>query len=245
MVFRRSHGLGHVFSSNFLEGGLDMSKEQIFQDQFQKPIVFWGMFTCLIAFVLSFSPPLYLFAKYNVLPHIGAIMSGFALIFAYSGPLWFVEPLAYFPILGVPGTYMSFLSGNISNVRLPCAALAQEAAGVAEGSNEGAILSTLGIGASILINVIVLTIGIGVGAQLVNSFPPIVTEAFKYILPAIFGGVFGGFVIRDFKLGGVALLLGIIALNVNLFPIWITIPLCVFGTVMIGIKFQNGKVVNE
>lgn len=219
-----------------------MSQKEIFLEKFQKPIVFWGILTCLFAFLLSFSPPLYIFAKYNIMPPLQAIISGFALIFAYSGPLWFVEPLAYFPILGVPGTYMSFLSGNISNVRLPCSALAQEAAGVEEGSYEGAILSTLGIGVSILINIFILTIGIGLGAKLVASFPPLVLEAFKYILPAIFGGVFGSFVIRDFKLGVIALVLGIIALKLGWFPIWITIPLCVFGTVLFGIMFQNKKV---
>ena len=217
------------------------TKESVFNEKFQKPIIFWGMATCLLAFVMCFLPPLYLLIKYHVLPGAGYIVAGFALIFAYSGPLWFVEPLAYFPILGVPGTYMSFLSGNISNVRLPCSALAQEAAGVEEGSREGAILSTLGIGASILINIFILSIGVALGVELVDNLPAIVHEAFKYILPAIFGGVFGGFVTRNFKLGAIALLLAILALKADLFPIWITIPLCVFGTVVIGAKLHNRK----
>lgn len=216
-----------------------MSKDQIYIEKFNRPIVFWGMFTCLAAFVLCFLPPLYLLVKHHATPNIGYVMSGFALIFAYSGPLWFIEPLAYFPILGVPGTYLSFLSGNISNVRLPCSALAQEAAGVEEGSNEGAIVSTLGIGASILINIVVLTAGIVLGTELINNMPPIVKESFKYILPAIFGGVFGSFAIRNFKLAAVALALSVIAIKVSVLPIWATIPLCVFGTVLVGFNISK------
>lgn len=222
-----------------------MDKERIYLEKFQAPIVFWGMRTLLAAFVVNMLPPLYLSIKYNVFPPVGYIMAGFALIFSYSGPLWFVEPLAYFPILGVPGTYMAFLSGNISNMRLPCSALAQEAAGVEEGTQEGSILSTLGIGASILVNIAVLTAGVILGVELVERFPPIILEAFQYILPAIFGAVFGGFVIRDFKIGAIALVLAIGTIKADLFPVWVSTPLCVFGTIVIGVMLHNRKVARK
>jgi hypothetical protein len=59
-----------------------MSKDQIYIEKFNRPIVFWGMFTCLAAFVLCFLPPLYLLVKYGTAPNIGYVMSGFALFVA-------------------------------------------------------------------------------------------------------------------------------------------------------------------
>ena len=59
--------------------------------------------------------------------------------------IWFVEPISYFPIVGVAGTYMAFVSGNISNLRIPCAMIAQKAAGVEPGTDRGSIVATLGM----------------------------------------------------------------------------------------------------
>ncbi|MFQ8729689.1 MAG: hypothetical protein ACLSAC_03830 [Enterocloster bolteae] len=64
------------------------------------------------------------------------------------------------PILGIPGTYLTFLSGNTSNMRVPCSSVAQEAAGVEMGTEEGSIISTIGI-ANVRspVNVVILTVG--------------------------------------------------------------------------------------
>lgn len=50
--------------------------------------------------------------------YIGAIS-----IISSFGVLWFVEPISYYPVVGQIGTYMAFLSGNISNMRVPCASM--------------------------------------------------------------------------------------------------------------------------
>ena len=83
--------------------------------------------------------------------------------------IWFVEPISYFPIVGVAGTYMAFVSGNISNLRIPCAMIAQKAAGVEPGTDRGSIVATLGMAVSIIVNVIILAAGIFAGAQVLIS----------------------------------------------------------------------------
>ena len=91
-------------------------------------------------------------------PPSSAIVGGFAAVAITFGWAWIIEPLSYYPVLGVPGTYMAFLSGNISNLRLPCAAAAQEAADVEAGTPQASIISTVAIAASIFVNTAMLGI---------------------------------------------------------------------------------------
>ena len=104
-----------------------------------------------------------------------------------SGAFYIVEPISYFPILGIPGTYLTFLSGNTSNMRVPCSSVAQEAAGVEMGTEEGSIISTIGIATSILVNVVILTVGAVAGSVILNILPAPVKEALNFLLPALFG----------------------------------------------------------
>ena len=65
-----------------------------------------------------------------VIPFFSAIVNGFIGIASAVGVVWIVEPISYFPIIGVSGTYMAFISGNVRNLRIPCAMVAQKIAGV-------------------------------------------------------------------------------------------------------------------
>ena len=152
------------------------------------------------------------------------------------GPLTggIIGAFSYFPILGIPGTYLSFLAGNISNLRLPCSAIAQESAGVAKGSDEGSIISTIAISVSIIVNTVILLFGaIGLTA-LVNNLPPNILSSFDYILPAIFGAIFGQFLIRSYLLGAIALIMGIILNFTGIFPNWGNLLFLVFVTIIIS-----------
>ncbi|MFP4200282.1 MAG: hypothetical protein ACLFS8_02585 [Clostridia bacterium] len=180
----------------------------VFENEFIPFITRWGMITNLTAALVSFGPVLVLATVYGLVPSSGAIVAGFVSILSVSGAFWIVEPISYFPVLGIPGTYIAFLSGNISNLRLPCAAIAQEAADVEPGTDEGAIISTLGVAASVLVNVVILTIGVILGAAVIERLSPEIREAFDYILPAIFGAIFVQFALTEIKVGIVALVIG-------------------------------------
>ena len=88
---------------------------------------------------------------------------------------------------------MSWLAGNISNMRVPVSALSQTAAGVEEGTPEGDIISTLGIGVSVIVNLIVLVLAVFFGQQVISSLPADIQVAFKFILPAVFGAIIANF----------------------------------------------------
>lgn len=219
-----------------------MDKQAIYESGLIKPIVKWGRITNLLACALSFAPALYLMIVYGAHPPIGAVIAAsISVIVGFSGSLWIVEPISYYPILGIPGTYMSFLSGNISNLRVPCSSVAQEAAEVEEGSTEGSIVAVLGIGASIIVNLIVMVIGVFVGSQLLNAFPPVVQTAFSsYILPAVFGGVFAQFALKNIKLAAIALILTCVVQALHLSSA-VGLPISIFVTIFIGIMIAKGS----
>jgi len=219
-----------------------MMAEDAYEKEFLKPIIKWGMITNLGAALLVFLPPIYL-ASLGIIPPIDAIAGGAILIISTAGAYWFVEPISYYSILGIPGTYMSFLAGNISNLRLPCSAVAQAVVGVKEGTRQAEVVATVAIAASIIVNTSLLTIGVFGGAAALAAAPPIVKEAFKYILPAIFGAIFGQFALRDPKLAAIALPLAIILVLAKL-PAWLAILISVFT--MIGIaRYYYGKKLAE
>lgn len=153
-------------------------------------IVKWGKITLLLGIFAGFLPALVM-AFRGYMPPVSAIIAGTLMQISVSGAFYIVEPISYFPILGIPGTYLTFLSGNTSNMRVPCSSVAQEAAGVEMGTEEGSIISTIGIATSILVNVVILTVGAVAGSVILNILPAPVKEALNFLLPALFGAVFG------------------------------------------------------
>ena len=147
-----------------------------------------------------------------------------------------------FPDRRDSGTYMSWLAGNISNMRVPVSALSQTAAGVEEGTPEGDIISTLGIGVSVIVNLIVLVLAVFFGQQVISSLPADIQVAFKFILPAVFGAILANFALRDYMLGLFALVMSFILTTLQM-PSFIVLPVCVFGTIAVGIwKFKRKQV---
>jgi hypothetical protein len=217
------------------------NKELSYEQSFTRPIIKYGRITNLLAVLFSFVPSLVLLFYFDVFPGVENILSGWVLIASIYGIYAIVEPVSYFPILGLPGTYMSFLAGNIGNMRVPCSAIAQEALGVAPGTKKAELVSTIGIAGSIITNMIVVTIAAVGGAALMNAFPPIVVEAFTFVSPAIFGAIFSLYASKRLSYGAFALVLvGIMLLVIKVLPVYIMIPVATFGTVAFGF-ITHGK----
>lgn len=212
-----------------------------YEQSFTKPIIKYGRLTNLLAILFSFVPSLVLLLYYDIFPGVENILSGWVLIASIYGIYAIVEPISFYPILGLPGTYMSFLAGNIGNMRVPCSAIAQESLGVTPGTKKAELVSTIGIAGSIITNMIVVTIAAVGGAALMNSFPPIVVEAFTYVSPAIFGAIFSLYASKKLSYGVFALILvAIMLLVIKVLPTYVMIPVAVFGTVAFAFMI-NGK----
>lgn len=207
-------------------------------------VIRWGRLTNCLGLVLSFGPALVLLAVFGIIPPVSAIVNGFIAIASAVGVVWFIEPVSYFPIIGVSGTYMAFISGNIGNLRIPCAMVAQKIAGVEPGTPEGTIVSTLGMAVSIVVNTLLLTAGAVAGVQILQQLPPEVRAALQLLLPSLFGAVFMQFALRDLKMGVIVLVISVLMLlgsRQGFYPAFIASLATLFLSVAIGVFFFKQK----
>ena len=212
-----------------------------YDKSFTKPIIRYGSFTNLIAIPLCFIPAIYLWIANGAFPGWGNILTGWMYTASMFAIYSVVEPICYFPILGLPGTYMSFLSGNIGNMRVPCAVIAQESLGVEPGTKKAELIATLGIAGSIFTNIIIITIAAIGGQALLSLFPPVVLMAFKYVSSAIFGAMFAMFASKNLKYGTFAIVIVMAMLLSKSLPVYLMIPIAVFSTAAFGIFDYNKK----
>lgn len=214
-----------------------------FERFWNKPVIRIGAITVFLGAIFAFLPSLYLWVRYGVFPPLPMALKAWGLVAAAFGAFYIVEPISYYATLGLSGTYLSFLSGNIANLRLPCAAMAQEVTEAKSGTPEAEIVATLGITGSIITNLIGVTLAAFIGAALIRIFPPVIANAFKvYTVPAIFGAVFGQFTLRYpkvavFGIGIPLLLMGVL----KGIPVWLVIPASVFGSIAVARVFYNAE----
>lgn len=99
-------------------------------NDFTKPVRRIGKLSMGMAMVFAFIPAVYVAVAYNCMATVGQILGDMVLVWSAELVYYFVEPISYFPTLGEGGTYMTFLSGNISGVHVPASAAAQDIAGI-------------------------------------------------------------------------------------------------------------------
>lgn len=225
---------------------MERDKSNVFDGVYLPDIIRWGKITNWIGVLLSFGPAIVLAVIFDLVPPVSAILTGFISMAGAVGVLWFIEPISYFPIIGVAGTYMAFLTGNISNLRIPAATVAQKVAGVEPGTNEGSIIATLGMAVSVIVNIILLALGVVAGTQILAALPQSIVDAFNFLLPSLFGALFIQFAVSKPKLApiaiGIALILTLLV-NQGIIPSFITTLVSVFGTMGIGIAMHKKKMI--
>jgi hypothetical protein len=165
-----------------------VEKNQNFEEQWRRKSSKIGMIMIVIVIVFMFGPLIYLKLAYGVFPQWGVALTAWGTIAAAFGVYYFVEPLSYYPILGITGTYMAFTAGSISDIRMPASSIAQEAAGVKFGSPEGSVVSTIGVAGSLFTSLTVVFLTALVGTKIIGFLPDAIVVGLKsYTVPAIFG----------------------------------------------------------
>lgn len=174
-------------------------KKDYYENTYMPKMHRYGKLIGALGVLLSFIPPIVLAVVFKALPDWSKLPAAFLTGAAAFGFLWIMEPIGYFNVLGPVGTYMAFLSGNISNMRVPCASMAQVSAEVEPGTEEGSLIATIGMAVSVIINVTILTIGVILGTVVLSKLPPSIVGALNYLLPALFGALLMQFGIKDVK----------------------------------------------
>ena len=112
-----------------------------------------------------------------------------------------VEVITFIPMLGAGGSYLSFVTGNISNLKLPCAINALENAGADPKSEEGEIISTIAIAVSSIVTTIIVALGVVLIVPLSPILSdPVLTPAFDQMLPALFGALGVALISKNWKI---------------------------------------------
>ena len=198
----------------------------------------------LFALILAF--PILVMILFKAVPQWEALLSGLVAILPMYWAVGIVEMFTYVPMLGAGGAYLSFVTGNISNLKLPCALDAMERAGVKSSSEEGEIISTIAIAVSGIVTTLIICLGVLLIVPLTPVLQaPVLAPAFDMILPALFGGLAIVFISKNAKLSiapiilMLALFIFVPALNEG--TVGIMVPVGVLFTIAVArILYKKG-----
>ena len=176
-----------------------------------------GRLVSVITLVLLVGAPFVIGKWLGAMPDLAAALRGFASV----GLVWtvssVVEFLVYTPMLGAGGSYLAFITGNLINMKIPCAMNARDLAGVKTGTAENEIISTLSIAASSLVTILVLAAGVALLTPLLPLLQaPALQPAFANVVPALFGAMAYQYFRRDLRLSLIPL--GVMTLLFTLAP---------------------------
>ena len=194
----------------------------------------YGRIWMVVTLLVFLSVPTMICAHLGVHPELAKIAKGLATVALVFYPTAVIEVLTYSPLLGTGGTYLSFVTGNITNLKLPVALGAMESAKVDANSDEGEVISTISIAVSSIVTTVII-------AVFVLLFRPILKDitgegslfapAFQQVTPALFGALCASYLAKHWK--------------ISILPIAILTFILVFaGTIGTGILIPIGVIVS-
>ena len=204
----------------------------------------WGFAICALVMAVPFVVALF----FGATPDFNALLTAAIAILPMYWAVGLVEVFTYVPMLGAGGTYLSFVTGNISNLKLPCALEAMNRAEVKPSEEEGEIISTIAIATSSIVTTLIILVGV---ILIIPISPllehPALAPAFDMILPALFGGLAVAFVSKNIKIAIapmlLMLLLFIFVPGLNAGTVGIMVPVGVIFTVIVArILYKKGKI---
>ena len=149
-----------------------------------------GKVTTAVTLILLLSAPFVMGAYLGGMPNMAAFFKGFLAIGIVYLISCIVEYLIYVPMLGAGGSYLAFITGNLVNMKIPCAMNARDMVGAKSGTPENEIISTLSIATSSLVTIVVLALGVLLMIPLQPVLQsPVLAPAFENVVPALFGAM--------------------------------------------------------
>ncbi|MBN1777888.1 MAG: hypothetical protein JW811_07170 [Clostridiales bacterium] len=161
----------------------------------------FGRFWVLTVIVLLLLVPVAIGLYYQVLPDWNGLWRGLLGVVPIFWTVGAIEVFTYTPMLGAGGTYLAFITGNLTNLKVPCVLNALQAADAKQGSEEAEVLSTVAVAVSSFVTMSVIALGV----LLLTQIQPLIESetlqpAFDNILPALFGGLGVVFISKGWKI---------------------------------------------
>ena len=219
-----------------------MKKNLSYIDSVHRDGTIWNL-TVMILLVMF---PVSLCFIFSTAPDWGALAMGLLATAPMYWAVGVIETVTFVPMLGAGGSYLSFVTGNISNLKLPCAINALEQNEVSANSEEGEVISTIAIAASSIVTTLIIILGVICIVPLTPILEaPVLSPAFAQMLPALFGGLGVAFVSKNWKVAVAPVLLMLVlfvfvpALNSG--TVGIMVPVSVLFTIGIArILYKKG-----
>lgn len=219
-----------------------MKKQRSYMDSVHRDGRIWN----LSVMVLLLLFPVIVSIVFHAAPDWNALLLGLIATAPMYWAVGIIETITYVPMLGAGGSYLSFVTGNISNLKLPCAINALEQNEVSANSEEGELISTIAIATSSIVTTIIIVIGVIAIVPLTPILEAKILEpAFAQMLPALFGGLGVAFVSRNWKIAIAPVLLMLVlfifvpALNAG--TVGIMVPVSVVFTILVSrILYRKG-----
>ena len=165
-------------------------------DSFQTWAHKWGRFGTFLALIYMIALPFVVLYFYDSIPSIGEVINlGTISILMIYIPVGISEAISYTPILG-SSAYLTFITGNIMNLKLPCAVNAMKLAKKEPNTPEGDAISSVAVAVCSIMTIVILALAALLSAWISPVFElPAVKTASNYLIPALFGsltlGLFG------------------------------------------------------
>lgn len=208
-----------------------MKKERTYTDK----IHLWGAIWSVAALLVLFSVPFIFSVHYDAFPELKTLLKALSTVIAVYWTTAIIEVVTYTPMLGAGGTYLSFLSGNITNLKLPCAMNAMERANVRANSEEGEVISTISIAASSITTTVIIAVGVLLFAPVLPKIlaeGSVIKPAFEYVVPALFGALGASYFAKHWKISILPIAVGII---IYIFSPSMAVGTMIFITIVVSI----------
>ncbi|MDN5351406.1 MAG: hypothetical protein PWQ12_322 [Clostridiales bacterium] len=168
---------------------------------YEESVHFYGRLWMLSAFLMMIMVPVAISVHYNAWPGGAVVLKGLLGVAPIFWTVAVIEIITFTPMLGSGGSYLGFVTGNLTNLKVPCALYAMENAGVKQGTAEGEVISTIAIATSSVVTTLIIALGVALLAPLTPILnAPLLKPAFDNILPALFGGLAVVYVSKNWKI---------------------------------------------
>ena len=179
---------------------------------YTESVHFYGRIWVALGIFLMLMVPVAACIYYDAWPQFTHVLKGLLGVAPIFWTVGIIEVFTYAPMLGTGGTYLGFITGNLTSLKVPAALNAMQAANVEATSEEGEVISTIAIATSAIVTTLVIALGVlmlGYLQPILES--PVLQPAFDNILPALFGGLGVVYISKNWKIA-VAPLVFMIAL---------------------------------
>ena len=175
----------------------------------------WGILWNIGALLMLLSIPVAISTYFGAWPELSVLWSVLSKLMLLYWVTAVIEVITYVPMLGAGGTYLSFVTGNITNLKLPVGLAAMENAKVRANTEDGEVISTIAIGVSSITTTVIIAVGVLAFSPvlpLITAEGSVFKPAFEWVLPALFGSLGASYFAKHWKLVPLPVIVGVIVL---------------------------------